>query len=117
MMKTLLKLEEFALLLLSIFAFYFTSFDWWYYPAFFLLPDIGMIGYAINTKIGAITYNLFHHRFVSVLVYSIGFHHHNDWFMFAGIILFGHISFDRIMGYGLKYSDSFYNTHLGNLKK
>ena len=33
--------------------------------------------------------------------------------MFAGTILFGHSSFDRVMGYGLKHEDAFQNTHLG----
>ena len=29
--------------------------------------------------------------------------------------LFGHSSFDRVMGYGLKHEDSFQNTHLGGI--
>jgi hypothetical protein len=35
----------------------------------------------------------------------------------AGLILFGHSSMDRVLGYGLKYSDSFQHTHLGMLGK
>ena len=31
--------------------------------------------------------------------------------------LFGHSSFDRIMGYGLKHEDAFQNTHLGKIGK
>nr|WP_317038961.1 DUF4260 family protein [Urechidicola croceus] len=34
-----------------------------------------------------------------------------------GIILFGHASFDRMLGYRLKNSDSFNNTHLGKIGK
>jgi len=37
------------------------------------------------------------------------------WLMFAGTILFGHSSFDRVLGYGLKYEDAFQNTHLGRI--
>ena len=33
------------------------------------------------------------------------------------IILFAHISMDRIFGYGLKFNDSFFNTHLGKIGK
>jgi hypothetical protein len=33
--------------------------------------------------------------------------------MFAGTILLGHSSFDRVFGYGLKHEDAFQNTHLG----
>ena len=46
---------------------------------------------------------------------SIGAYNAMLWRMLAGIILFGHSSFDRILGYGLKYTDSFKNTHLGSL--
>lgn len=31
----------------------------------------------------------------------------------AGLILLGHSSLDRVLGYGLKYADSFKHTHLG----
>jgi hypothetical protein len=114
-MKNILKLEELGLLILSIFAFYHTDFPWWYYLAFILLPDIGMLGYAINNKIGALTYNFFHHRLLSVVFYLSGFQLKNEWLVFGGIILLGHISLDRLLGYGLKYPDSFKNTHLGKL--
>ena len=30
-------------------------------------------------------------------------------------LLFGHSSFDRVMGYGLKHEDAFQNTHLGRI--
>ncbi|MBV6397568.1 MAG: hypothetical protein HFACDABA_03182 [Anaerolineales bacterium] len=29
--------------------------------------------------------------------------------------LFGHSSFDRVLGYGLKHEDAFQNTHLGRI--
>jgi hypothetical protein len=35
----------------------------------------------------------------------------------AGLILFGHSSMDRVMGYGLKYPDAFQHTHLGMIGK
>jgi hypothetical protein len=41
----------------------------------------------------------------------------NQAFLIAGIVLFGHSAFDRILGYGLKYPDSFNNTHLGRIGK
>jgi Zn-dependent membrane protease YugP len=34
-----------------------------------------------------------------------------------GILLFAHASFDRILGYGLKYETGFRDTHLGCLEK
>ena len=35
----------------------------------------------------------------------------------AGLILFGHAAWDRLLGYGLKYNDSFHKTHLGWIGK
>ena len=81
--------------------------------ALFLAPDIGFIGYAINTKVGALTYNLLHHKGIAVASYIAGLHFSIPELQFAGLLLFGHSSFDRMLGYGLKYNDSFHHTHLG----
>lgn len=112
-MKTTLKLEELALFGLSIYLFTRLDFAWWYFPALILLPDIGMIGYAFGTRIGALIYNLFHHKGLAVIILLLGYWIGNDWVALIGIILFGHASMDRIFGYGLKYPDHFKNTHLG----
>ena len=114
-MKMTLKLEELGMFLLSIFFFAQLHFTWWVYPVWFLAPDISMLGYLINTKSGAYCYNLFHHKLLAIVVGCTGFYLQNEWWIFAGIILFGHSSFDRILGYGLKYPDSFKNTHLGKI--
>jgi len=116
-MSILLKLEEAGIFLLCIFLFSTLNFAWWWFPALLLLPDIGMIGYIINPKIGAFTYNLLHHRFVASLVAFYALTYGNEYWKLAAIILFAHISLDRILGYGLKYNDSFSNTHLGVIGK
>ncbi|MFI5204284.1 MAG: DUF4260 domain-containing protein [Flavobacteriales bacterium] len=115
-MKILLILEEAAMFGFSIFLFQQTSFEWWWYPALILLPDIGMLGYLVNSKTGAVTYNLFHHKAVAVAVLCAGSAYDLPWVVLSGIILFGHASMDRVFGYGLKYSDSFFHTHLGWMK-
>ena len=116
-MSRLLKLEEAAIFLFCIYLFSLLDFAWWWFPALLFLPDIGMIGYAVNPRIGALTYNFMHHRLVAAAVAAHGVFHHDDRFVLAGIILFAHISLDRVLGYGLKYSDSFNNTHLGRIGK
>lgn len=116
-MNLLLKLEEGAIFLFCIFLFSKLNFAWWWFPAFLLLPDIGMLGYIINPKIGAYTYNFTHFRLVAVLVALYAFTYGNDHWKFVAIIMFAHISFDRMLGYGLKHTDSFSNTHLGIVGK
>ncbi len=116
-MKTLLKLEYIAFLALGILAFAKTGFSWWWFVGLFLAPDISMLGYLVNPKTGAFFYNLFHHFGISIVVFLAGKYFAVPELELAGIILFSHSAFDRIMSYGLKYSDSFQNTHLGKIGK
>ena len=115
-MKNLLRLEEAAMFGLTIYLFSKLPFAWWWYVALILTPDIGMIGYAVNNKAGAFTYNLFHHKGIAIVVYVAGLVMHLDLLQLAGLILFGHSSLDRMLGYGLKYEDGFKHTHLGYLE-
>ena len=112
-MKTTLKIEELAQFILGIFLFSQLNFAWWWFAALLLTPDIGMIGYLINTKIGAFTYNFFHHKAVVSVLLILGVLLTNNYFLLAGLLLLAHSSFDRILGYGLKYSDSFKHTNVG----
>jgi len=116
-MKNILKLEEFAMLLFSIYLFNRLHFAWWWYLALILLPDISMIGYAINNQAGAICYNISHHKGLAIAVNIIGALWQNETWQLAGLILFGHSSMDRMMGYGLKYFEGFKFTHLGVIGK
>lgn len=116
-MKNIIKLEELGMFLLSMLMFAHTGFDWWWFPALILLPDISMLGYIFNSHMGAFLYNLFHHKGTAIVVLGMGFLAGNSILMLAGIILFGHASMDRIFGYELKFSDSFMNTHLGPIGK
>lgn len=112
-MKNLLRLEEAAMLGLAIYLNSFLPFEGWVFWALFLLPDLGMLGYLVNPKVGAISYNLFHHKGIAILFYFAGYFLMIHELTLAGVVLFGHSSFDRIFGYGLKFFDNFKNTHLG----
>jgi hypothetical protein len=116
-MKILLKLEDAAELILSVFLFTYLDFAWWYYPALLLLPDLSMIGYLFNTSVGAILYNIAHHKGTAITIGIIGFVLTSQGLLLAGIIFFGHTAMDRLLGYGLKYSDNFQHTHLGRIGK
>jgi len=112
-MKTILSLEEAAMFVLSIFLFAQTGFAWWWYLVLILAPDIGIVGYLFGSQVGAVAYNLFHHKAIAIVLFTIGWYASSDWVALSGIIMFGHSSLDRMLGYGLKYNDSFHHTHLG----
>ncbi len=114
-MKSILKLEEFALFIFGIFLFSQLPFAWWWFLVLILTPDIGMVGYLFGNKAGAFSYNLFHHRGIAVVVYLLGIYLHSDVTQFIGVILFSHIAMDRMFGYGLKYKKGFKFTHLGEI--
>jgi hypothetical protein len=113
-MKNLLKIEEFALLLLfSVIYFQFYQGTWLLYLGLFFIPDIAFVSYLISKKIGAIAYNLFHHKGAITVLILVGYFWQNELIIEIGLIFMAHSCFDRVAGYGLKYFDSFDHTHLG----
>jgi hypothetical protein len=116
-MKNIIKLEEFSMFLFGIFLFSQLHFAWWWFLALILLPDISMIGYLINNKIGAVCYNIVHHKGIALAIYISGYYLDTEILQLIGIILFAHSSMDRTMGYGLKYFEGFKFTHLGVIGK
>ena len=116
-MKNLLKLEEFLLFGLALLLFSQLDYGWGWYALLFLAPDVSMLGYLVSPQVGAWTYNLVHHKGLAVALYILGYLLTVPWLLFAGTLLLGHSSLDRIFGYGLKYPDSFQNTHLGRIGK
>lgn len=112
-MEYLVKLEELSLFGLALFLFSQLDYGWGTYALLFLAPDLSMIGYLTNTRLGSWTYNLIHHKGLSVALYILGSLLSVPWLTFAGTLLLGHSSLDRVFGYGLKHEDSFQNTQLG----
>ena len=114
-MKTIIQLEELGLTLFSIYLFTTLSLPWWYFPLLFFVPDLSMAAYIAGPRVGAYAYNVIHHRTLALLYYVAGMSLGATILALAGVILFAHSSMDRVLGYGLKYTDSFGNTHLGKI--
>lgn len=112
-MKNILRLEEATLFVACAYLTTFIGFEWWWFWVLLLTPDIGMLGYIVNPKVGAVTYNLFHHKSVAIAIGVAGILLHEPVWQFTGLLLLGHSAMDRMLGYGLKYSDHFKHTHLG----
>lgn len=114
-MPAIIKLEEVAITAASVWFLskYNLGLPLWLWVLLFFSPDISMLGYLINTVFGAFCYNLLHHRAVALVLAATGLYSHNETLTAIGLLLFAHSSFDRMMGYGLKYPDDFKHTHLG----
>ena len=112
-MKQLIQLENIMLLLFTLFIyFYFFNFSWQLLLLLLLVPDISMIGYMVDTKIGATIYNSCHHLLIPILLCGVGFLFHHNSLIMISLIWLTHIFMDRTLGFGLKYSTSCHETHL-----
>ena len=116
-MKNYLRWEEALQFIAAAYFAYQLPYAWWWYWVLFLTPDISMLGYLFNTRLGAISYNLIHHKGVAVVLILTGVYVRSDGLTYAGLLLYGHSAFDRMLGYGLKYPDDFKHTHLGWIGK
>lgn len=71
-----------------------------------------MIGYAFGNRVGAIVYNIFHNQLVAIIIGGIGLVLQIPYVQLVGLVLLGHSSLDRAMGFGLKLDNGFKFTHL-----
>ena len=116
-MKNIIKLEEAAMFAVCLFGLYGLHAEWYWYIIILFGPDISMIGYLLGSHVGAGIYNIFHHKGIAAILYLSGIYLSSPVLMLTGLLLFAHSSFDRMLGYGLKYNDNFKNTHLGAIGK
>lgn len=115
MNKKLIRLEGLVVLSLGTYLYFASGFGWVAFFLLLLLPDVFMIGYAVNARIGAYLYNFAHTLTVPLLVLLAGFIFSADFLMMIGFIWTAHIGMDRMMGYGLKYASEFKDTHIQRL--
>jgi predicted benzoate:H+ symporter BenE len=108
----LLRLEGAAEMVLAILAYRHLGGTWPLFAALFLTPDISMLGYFIDRRVGARLYNLGHTYISPALLAAAGLSLAMPLLYTAAAIWAAHIGFDRLMGYGLKYPTHFGATHL-----
>jgi Domain of unknown function (DUF4260) len=113
--RLLLHLEGATLLLLAVLVFDRTHRSWLLFAVLLLSPDIGMVGYAAGSRIGAAVYNLFHTSVLPGSLAVFGILAESSPAIAIAAIWFAHIGMDRMLGYGLKYPSGFTDTHLGRL--
>ncbi len=116
-MKYIIQLEELALMALGITGLSISGFDfsWWLWVLLFMSPDLSFFAYIAGMKTGTVVYNILHHRGIAIAIGASGILLNQEVPLLIGIILFTHASFDRVLGYGLKYSTGFKHTHLDRL--
>jgi len=109
--SVLLHLEGATILGMSVFGYWQSHPNWLLFALLFLAPDLFILGYLVNVRVGAMAYNFAHTLFMPALLFAIGILTGKLLVPFV-LIWTAHISFDCLLGYGLKYPTHFKDTHL-----
>lgn len=110
--RLIVRWEYGILLLLTVVAYLTWGFSIFVFGIFLLVPDVFMLGYLLNNKVGAILYN-FGHTFIFPLLFLLLYIVIKEpLLLMIAMIWTAHISMDRALGYGLKYEEGFKITHM-----
>jgi hypothetical protein len=109
------RLEGAVLLALSLLIYWKLAGPWLWYFLLVLAPDLFMIGYLGGPRLGAAIYNLGHTWLLPGILAAVGILGGTSFALDVAVIWFGHIGFDRLLGYGLKLPTAFQDTHLGRI--
>jgi hypothetical protein len=99
----LLRLEGAALFFCGIFFYHSLGAGWILFVTLCLWPDISMLGYLVNPKLGSRLYNLVHTEVLPAALAASSFALHRTSLLAFALIWLCHIGFDRLIGAGLKY--------------
>lgn len=90
--------------------------DPWIFALLFFSFDISILGYLVNAKVGAISYNTVHSFIGPTVLFMIGLLTSSDKAIYFTLIWLAHLGFDRMIGFGMMYPDEFGNSHLAKKK-
>src|SRR3974390_34493 len=98
--EVLLRIEGAIIFIAALYLYRLSGEGWGVFLLLFLWPDLGILGYLLNPRFGATTYNLVHVAAFPVALGVYGFATHRAaWLAFA-LIWLAHIEFDRALGFG-----------------
>ena len=110
--KFLLRLEGAAALISACIFYRQLHADWLLFFLLILAPDLCMLGYLVNKKLGAAVYNLVHTYTFPLVLIIVGSFTGRTLCSAISLIWLAHIAMDRMLGFGLKYESAFQDTHL-----
>ena len=113
--RVLLRLEGLAAFVTVLALYWHLGFSWPAFALLFLAPDLSMLAYLAGPRAGAVGYNLAHTYALALALTLVGSAGGVPEVAAGGFIWIAHIGFDRALGYGLKYSTAFGDTHLGQI--
>ncbi len=88
---------------------------WWAALIVFFAPDLSFVAYLAGPRVGAAVYNAVHLYGLGLIVMALGALVDQPLIIALGFLWLAHAGFDRMLGYGLKLSSGFQDTHLGRI--
>jgi hypothetical protein len=113
----LLRLEGLAVAAVSAVLYARTGASWWLFAVLWLAPDLSILGYLAGPCRGSRVYNAAHTYILPITLAACALLLRANALLPFALIWVNHIGVDRLMGYGLKFSNGFSWTHLGIRKR
>lgn len=107
-----LRLEGLTVLLTAVVLYAQLEAGWLLFALLLLTPDLAMLPYLINPRLGALVYNVVHSYVLPLALAAVAYVGDFPTLLPLALIWLAHIGMDRTVGYGLKYGDEFKHTHL-----
>ncbi|MFB6098099.1 MAG: DUF4260 domain-containing protein [Salinibacter sp.] len=110
--RLLLRLEGLFIFVAAVGGYVVLDASWWLFGGLLFVPDVFMVGYLAGSRLGARLYNA-GHTYAAPL--GLGAGAYLAGMPAVGAVAFiwiAHIGMDRALGYGLKRSTGFRDTHL-----
>src|SRR4051794_35052386 len=100
MPNILLRLEGLSVFIAAIVAYAHQGGSIGLFLALILVPDVAMLAYKINVRIGSIAYNAVHFYALPIGLAIAAFAFNQPTLLLITTIWFAHIGMDRVMGFG-----------------
>jgi len=107
------RAEGAAMLAAAMVAYGQLEFSWGFFAACFFLPDLSIALYLVGPRVGGAAYNLAHFFVWPLAIGAFGVLGASPLVQQVALIWAAHIAFDRALGWGLKYEQSFCHTDMG----
>ena len=110
-----LRVEGLAAFAVSALLYARSGGGWGAFPLRIPAPDLSILGCAAGARAGAAAYDVAHSYTLPLALAAVGLLVGSGRMVGLALVWTAHIGIDRALGYGLKYSTSFQDTHLGRI--